>query len=589
MHEPSRQTSGSVRGGRLASLVVAALVALAAVVVPVHATPAGADPAGELIASLTVTATEVVPSTVAVAVVPTPDAPAGVTYAYQWLADGVDVKYPFPNLPTGWGDFGSSYRAVVTATAPDGRTQSLSTPDLPRFSRLLEKDQIQLTATSDTATARGRVLVQEQQFHAPLSDFTARAGPVTLTTTWLRDGVAVPGLTGSSREIVAGDIGHRASLRLVYAQAATGLSSTYQTSSTPVIGATLPPPRLTLTGSGFPMSQLNVETQDATPYPWSPLVTHPTFQWYRDGLPFTNPGQSQRQPRSTELGATFTVKVTSTFTGPRLPVPSQTMTTASVTVPGIPYVVSAVNNDRLRDVVYRDSHSGRWGLAFGQWSQRSYVQHPATDLPGGASTATAVVTGGDLNGDGVADVLARWPSGALTLLTVDDGHFGSWRTIGAGWNVMDLILLTGDLDGDHVGDVLARRRTDQALVLYRGRGDGTINQGLVIPGLRGTTRIVSIGDANGDGINDLHAIYPDGSLCFHAGQRGGRFANCVRVGSGWGDVTRLLSGGDVNGDGRADMYAVYPGKMDVIYGNGAGGFSGRQPAGLALNPGSPVF
>ncbi|WP_052230457.1 VCBS repeat-containing protein [Streptomyces sp. CT34] len=96
-----------------------------------------------------------------------------------------------------------------------------------------------------------------------------------------------------------------------------------------------------------------------------------------------------------------------------------------------------------------------------------------TAIGGGWGQYTQIAGQGDLTGDGKADIVARDKSGVLWLYK----GTGNWKApfeprqkIGGGWNRYDSLLSTGDVDGDGNADLLARTPSGD-LMLYKGNGN----------------------------------------------------------------------------------------------------------------------
>jgi hypothetical protein len=94
-------------------------------------------------------------------------------------------------------------------------------------------------------------------------------------------------------------------------------------------------------------------------------------------------------------------------------------------------------------------------------------------LVGGGWQAYNQITGkGDLTGDGKNDIVARDGSGVLWLYkgTGDRAKPFTARTkVGSGWNIFNYLVSVGDIDLDGITDLVARG-TDGALYLYKGTG-----------------------------------------------------------------------------------------------------------------------
>lgn len=96
---------------------------------------------------------------------------------------------------------------------------------------------------------------------------------------------------------------------------------------------------------------------------------------------------------------------------------------------------------------------------------------------GGWNGMDALAGYGDYTGDGKADLLARSPAGTLYLYpgtgnAVADNVLGTRVTVGAGWNAYKALVSTGDNDGDGKADLIASDAAG-ALWLYKGTGNAT--------------------------------------------------------------------------------------------------------------------
>jgi FG-GAP-like repeat/FG-GAP repeat len=89
----------------------------------------------------------------------------------------------------------------------------------------------------------------------------------------------------------------------------------------------------------------------------------------------------------------------------------------------------------------------------------------------------ALVGPGDFDEDGHPDLLARKPDGTLWLYR-GDGH-GNFISAGvqidANWNQFVELITPGDFNGDGHADVLGRK-PDGTLWMFNGAGDGTFLQ-----------------------------------------------------------------------------------------------------------------
>ncbi|MFF1482871.1 FG-GAP repeat domain-containing protein [Streptomyces sp. NPDC058301] len=98
---------------------------------------------------------------------------------------------------------------------------------------------------------------------------------------------------------------------------------------------------------------------------------------------------------------------------------------------------------------------------------------PRTKVGGGWQVYSALVGAGDLTGDGRPDLLARDRDGVLWLYrgTGDASSPLAPRSrVGGGWNTYTAIVSAGDLTGNGTSDLIARDHAG-GLWFYRGTGN----------------------------------------------------------------------------------------------------------------------
>ncbi|WP_432161897.1 FG-GAP repeat domain-containing protein [Streptomyces tendae] len=123
------------------------------------------------------------------------------------------------------------------------------------------------------------------------------------------------------------------------------------------------------------------------------------------------------------------------------------------------------------DLIARDKSGVLWlylGYGTGTLTKRYKV--------GGGWNAYTHITGkGDLTGDGKADIVAKDGSGVLWLYQGTGNYkapFKSRTRIGGGWNTYNNIVSVGDIDIDGITDLIARDKNG-ALYLYKGTGNAS--------------------------------------------------------------------------------------------------------------------
>jgi len=186
----------------------------------------------------------------------------------------------------------------------------------------------------------------------------------------------------------------------------------------------------------------------------------------------------------------------------------------------------------------------------------------------------------DVNGNGMADVLAQTDAGLFTFLGKGDGTFVQGATFLLSPD--SRFLVVADLDGDGKADLASVDGTSDRLSVAFGNGDGTFQVAPVVPF---ATDPISPGaffvlaeDMNGDGVLDLIAdggARGNGNLGVFLGKGDGSFQAPAYtfIPSGRGSPGPIAVG-DLNLDGKPDVVLAIPdaNAVGVLIGNGDGTF-----------------
>ena len=222
----------------------------------------------------------------------------------------------------------------------------------------------------------------------------------------------------------------------------------------------------------------------------------------------------------------------------------------------------------------------------------SYEQAPAgafrdvtSSTLGSEPAATTAVAAGDLNGDGLADlVFADLQLGARVRINTGNGVMRAvaFQTISASANDVELV----DLDQDGKLDLLLADSAGRPWV-FAGKGDGSFAKGFRLPAPTEGSEEVAVGDIDGD--KDLDLVFAvfgsevvlrnDGNMNFTVlAQKG------IRL-----DSSKGVALGDVDGDKDLDLFvANFMQRTRLYLNNGKGIFTEAVNA-LPNNDGDQSF
>lgn len=181
----------------------------------------------------------------------------------------------------------------------------------------------------------------------------------------------------------------------------------------------------------------------------------------------------------------------------------------------------------------------------------------------------------DITGDGKPDIVARTPGGQLYLYEGTGNGSAPLKgkaLIGPGWNQYDQLTSPGDMNGDGVSDLVARK-TDGTLYFYAGTGKASgpyAGRVAIGPGWNAYNQLLGAGDGS------LFARTTAGVLYYYRQNGAGGFAPKQGGGKGWN--VELFAGAGANpAYGKKELYGLTTGgTLYWYYTNNNGSLAARQ-------------
>ncbi|MCO6432523.1 MAG: VCBS repeat-containing protein [Deltaproteobacteria bacterium] len=186
--------------------------------------------------------------------------------------------------------------------------------------------------------------------------------------------------------------------------------------------------------------------------------------------------------------------------------------------------------------------------------------------------ATPDVMVGDLNNDGINDIIATSTDGIISKVSVllgnGDGTFSAFVSYALAGNGLPTALAVTDINADGKVDVVTAY--DGTLRLLYGTGAGTLSPEVDTGIAAGN---FAVGDFNRDGLQDLAVQSATSTISTYLNLGGGNFTFASSA-DGGNNITDIKVG-DFNGDNTLDIVtaSITDDKINIALGTGDGTFS----------------
>jgi cysteine-rich repeat protein len=219
------------------------------------------------------------------------------------------------------------------------------------------------------------------------------------------------------------------------------------------------------------------------------------------------------------------------------------------------------------------------GSAIGTLCELELVQTtPAFATGGGGTRALAVA---DLNGDGTTDIAAINPANNTVGVLLGNGAGGFAAPVTYATGSGPVAIATGDFDRDGFLDLAVANATASTVSILRGTAGGAFTAGASVGIAAGATAIAAA-DLDGDGALDL-AVAATSTVQILRGNGSGGFS-VLPTGVPVVGAPVAIAVGDFNRDGKPDLALTVPGAVLVVTATGGGLFS--PPVALVATTGN---
>jgi len=249
--------------------------------------------------------------------------------------------------------------------------------------------------------------------------------------------------------------------------------------------------------------------------------------------------------------------------------------------------IADFNRDGIPDIITANFHGNSVSLMLGAGTGDAYALAAPAIYPTDVGAETSNLAVGDLNGDGIPDVIATNPqtSSISVFLGAANGTLGPAHDIiiGTAGLSQPYSVAIGDFNGDGINDAAVADNYSATLYIELGNGDGTFHLAPAQPGIGGVQSFIVIAhDMNRDGKPDLIVSNRSSdSISVLLGRGDGSFDAALVSSTGSNTGPYSLAVADFDLDGVPDVVTAdyLSSTASVLLGRGDGTFDAPIDAG----------
>lgn len=239
-----------------------------------------------------------------------------------------------------------------------------------------------------------------------------------------------------------------------------------------------------------------------------------------------------------------------------------------------------LNNDGELDIATANANSDDISVLLGD-GLGGFNEAPDSPFSVGANGAsTRSIDFGDFDEDGNIDLATSSARDGQVSILLGDGVGGFAQAADSPFTVSTFpqSLNVGDLDSDGLADLLVIDTVASSLGILRGDGDGGLSESAGSPIRFGVNPLdVEIADFDEDGENDLAIVSSSqNEVLLLKGTGSGQFSSLGAFALDGSTPPTAVLADDLDADGNTDLITVHggsPGEISVLLGSGSGGFS----------------